>query len=334
MLFLGLLATRVVTKLDSVVANFRGHYFADSTKRTYQNYLKSYCTFCSLLKIPLVPLSKTNLARYVAYLSGRLQYNSIENYLSIVRFLHAEAGLISPLDSHFINTVLRGAKRVLGHHVSSKLPITPKILLEIFTLLSLHNSKHLCFWAACLVAFFSFLRKSNLFPKSAKDFDVHQQLSRENVVFYPNGICLNVLRTKTIQFLERTLQIPLPRIPASPMCPAKALLLNFKQVPAVSSPSPLFLYMGTTKPQVLTYSSFINLLKQFLNRLGYNTSLYSGHSFRRGGATFALECGVPADLIQSQGDWKSDAYKYYLDPSFSHRQAVTNKMATAISHLK
>ena len=334
MLFLGSLASRVVTKLDSIVANFRCHVFAESTKRTYQNYLKSYRRFCELIHIPLVPLSDVNLARYVAYLSGRLQYNSIANYLSIVRLLHAEAGLVSPLDTHYTNTVLTGAKRVLGCKVSSKLPITPKILLYIFELISLHDSKQLCFWAACLVAFFSFLRKSNLFPRSAVHFDANHQISREHVIFNPTGVCLNVLKTKTIQFSERTLKIPLPRIPDSPMCPAKAIMLNFKQVPAVSSPSPLFLYLSENGAQVLTYPKFISLLKHFLQRLGYNSSLYSGHSFRRGGATFALECGIPADFIQSQGDWKSNAYKNYLDPSFTHRQTVMNKFASALQNLK
>ena len=36
---------------------------------------------------------------------------------------------------------------------------------------------------------------------------------------------------------------------------------------------------------------------------------YSGHSFRRGGATFAMKSGVPFPLIKCQGDWASDAFK-------------------------
>ena len=60
--------------------------------------------------------------------------------------------------------------------------------------------------------------------------------------------------------------------------------------------------------------------------MGIDSSKYSGHSFRRGGASFALECGVPVDLIQSQGDWRSNAYQSYIDPSLQFRQSVANTL--------
>ncbi|XP_052069783.1 uncharacterized protein LOC127708704 [Mytilus californianus] len=326
----GSLASKEMTTLDSIVAKFRNHTYAESTKKTYQNYLKSYMEFCRRINIALVPLSPLNLARYVAYLSARLQFNSINNYLSIIRLLHLEAGITSPLESFFMDSVLKGAKRVLGCTVHSKLPLTPKILNEIFTLLSLSSSKDLCFWAACLVAFFSFLRKSNLFAPSLSAFDPVRQLSREDITFHAEGVRLRVVKTKTIQFSERVLEIPLPRVNNSHLCPSKALLLNFKQVPAISSPSPVFLYLVQGKVTPLTYATFVKMLKHNLSLLNYDSTKYSGHSFRRGGASFALECGIPADHIQSQGDWKSDAYKLYLDPSFAHRQKVMNKFAAAL----
>ena len=317
--------------LDSIVANFRCHTFAESTKKTYQTYLKSYIEFCTKLRITPVPLSVTNLARYIAFLSARLQFNSVNNYLSIVRLLHLEAGVSSPLDSFYAHSVLKGAKRVLGCSVNRKFPITPDILCKIFSKLSLSCSKDLCFWAACLVAFFSFLRKSNLFVPSILQFDPSRHLSREDILFHTDGVRLRIRCTKTIQFSDRMLEIPLPRILRSPLCPSKALLLNYKQVPASTSPAPAFLYFEQNKPIPLTYGIFIKMLKHYLNLLGFDSNKYSGHSFRRGGASFALECGVPADLIQSQGDWKSDAYKCYLDPSFSHRQQVMNKFASVLS---
>lgn len=313
------------------MTKFRCHTFAESTKKTYQTYLRAYMGYCNQFNIPPVPLSVQNLARYIAFLSVRLQFNSINNYLSIVRLLHQESGVSSPLDSFYIDSVLKGAKRVLGCGVRKKLPITPTILLKIFSLISLGSSKDLCFWAACVVAFFSFLRKSNLFAPSLSQFDHRRHLSRDDVLFNEQGVRLRIRSTKTIQFSDRLLEIPLPRISNSPLCPSKALLLNFKQVPALASPSPAFLFFEQNKLSVLTYATFLNMLKHYLSLLGYDSHSYSGHSFRRGGASFALECGVPADLIQSQGDWKSDAYKSYLDPSFAHRQQVMNKLGAALS---
>ena len=47
--------------------------------------------------------------------------------------------------------------------------------------------------------------------------------------------------------------------------------------------------------------------------IGVDASLYSGHTFRRGGATYAHRLGVHPMLIKRIGDWKSDAYMLYID---------------------
>lgn len=214
--------------LDDFVLDFRCHAYAESTKKTYMTYLKSYVGFCKLFNILVVPLSQENLARYIAHLSRRLKYNSLCNYLSIIRILHLEAGHTSPIDTHLVSTVLKGARRVLGDVNTAKLPITPKILFSIFAILSFNDTKDVAFWAACLVAFFSFFRKSNLLTPSATGFDPDRHLSRQNVIFQLDGVLLRISKSKTIQFAERHLDIPLPIIKNSPLCPAQALLLNFK----------------------------------------------------------------------------------------------------------
>ncbi|CAG2211241.1 unnamed protein product [Mytilus edulis] len=280
--------------------------------------------------IAVVPLSRENLARYIAHLSRRLKYNSLCNYLSIIRILHLEAGYSSPIDTHLVSNVLKGARRVLGDVNTAKLPITPKILFKIFAIISFNDTKDVAFWAACLVAFFSFFRKSNLLTPSVNDFDPDRHLSRHNVFFREDGVLLRISKSKTIQFAERCLDIPLPAIKKLPLCPSQALLLNFKMVPAVQTPSPAFLYQNGEDTIPLTYAVFLARLKTVLSIIGFDASLYSGHSFRRGGATFAFQCGVPGELIQSQGDWKSDAYKGYLDPSPSYRLHVMKTFANAL----
>jgi hypothetical protein len=312
------------------VGNFRSSRFAESTKRTYTQYLVSYARYCKRMNISLVPLSSVNLGRYVAYLSGHLKFGSIQNYLSIIRLLHLEAGLPNPLQSYYVNTLIKGAKRVLGNTTSKKLPITPQILHRMFACISLSNNKDIVFWAACLVAFFSFFRKSNLFPPSASAFDPNIHLSRKDIVFHSKGCTLSVRWSKTIQYKERSLHIPLPRIPGSPLCPSQALLLAFNVNKHSNPNTPAFMYASASGLVPYTYGSFLARLKQCLHGMGLDSPRYSGHSFRRGGASFALECGLSPDLIQSQGDWRSDAYKAYLDPSLQHRQQVVDTLAEAI----
>ena len=62
----------------------------------------------------------------------------------------------------------------------------------------------------------------------------------------------------------------------------------------------------------LTYSSFTKCLKATLQAAGYPPSNYSGHSFRRGGCSFAFKLGIPAALIKLRGDWQSNAYERYI----------------------
>jgi hypothetical protein len=40
---------------------------------------------------------------------------------------------------------------------------------------------------------------------------------------------------------------------------------------------------------------------------------YSGHSFRRGGATFAFRLEMDPFLVKRMGDWVSDAYMGYIE---------------------
>ena len=312
------------------MALFRKNTFARSTKKTYVHYLLSYIKFCQELHIPFVPISASNLARYIAFLSSRLTFGSIQNYLSVVRLVHLEADLRNPMLSHYVCSVLKGARRTLGDMRTPKLPITPPILRKILGQLDLTKPKDITFWAACLVAFFSFFRKSNLFVQSRAEYTPGTHLGREHVQFHRGGVNLTVNRTKTIQFRERCLTIPLPRIQGSCLCPAQALLLSFKVSSSPVPKCPLLMYLAHRGLIPLSYPGFLSQLKECLHGAGLQPNLYSGHSFRRGGATFALECGLPADLIKSQGDWRSNAYQAYLDPSPTMRQKVASTLGEHI----
>ncbi|WAR07160.1 hypothetical protein MAR_017118, partial [Mya arenaria] len=64
---------------------------------------------------PAIPASTQTLCRYAAFLSKSLKFNSIKQYLNIVRILHAEWNLPNPLSNNFIlNCTLQGIRRHLG----------------------------------------------------------------------------------------------------------------------------------------------------------------------------------------------------------------------------
>ena len=64
--------------------------------------------------------------------------------------------------------------------------------------------------------------------------------------------------------------------------------------------------------QVFCERSFVSFLRTHLAWLGFDPKLFAGHSFRRGGASFAYQSGVPTRLIKALGDWCSDTILIYL----------------------
>ena len=82
-------------------------------------------------------------------------------------------------------------------------------------------------WALFLVAFFTFLRKSNLVPDVADRISTKVPL-RADLEFSSQGASVHIKASKTIQYQQRSLSIPLPCIPGSQLCPVRALSsLNF-----------------------------------------------------------------------------------------------------------
>lgn len=103
------------SSLDKEVLNYRANSFAASTFKTYSAQCSAFLQFCNELKISPVPLSQENLGRYIAFLSRRLCFNSVKQYLNIVRLMHLEAGLQNPLEKNwYVTSILKGVRRVKG----------------------------------------------------------------------------------------------------------------------------------------------------------------------------------------------------------------------------
>ena len=319
------------SSLDVDVHFYRTNSFAPSTSKTYSVHQLTYLDFCTKIGIAPVPISQADLGRYIAYLSRKLSFSSIRHYLNIVRLLHLENGHANPLSNNwYITSILKGVRRVKGDACAQKLLITLELLRSIFLTLNLHSSFDRAFWAACLVGFFSFFRKSNLLIQSPELFDPSKHLCVHDVEFTPQGVVLAIRWSKVIQYRERTLHVPLPKISNSPFCPSTSLLGLCNECSGSPTPAPLFRYKSPEGLlSVLTQALFIRKLKACLSALGIPPDKYSGHSFRRGGASFALQCGLPISLIKVQGDWNSNACERYLDPSLDLRRQVAKTLGLA-----
>lgn len=278
-----------------------------------------------------VPASSLTICRYVAHLANSLKFNSIKQYINIVRLLHAEWNLPNPMKDDFdVKYTILGIKRHLGDEVVRKRPISVDLLKQICSHLDLKKSLDATVWAVCLTMFYGLLRRSNVLCVRGQRFDPAKHLRRSDVTFFPWGVMLNIRWSKVIQYQSKTLQIPLPRMVTSSLCPVKAIFHCFSQTARANSGGPAFVFVSNGEFKPLTSELFLDRIRECLSKSGANPSDYATHSFRRGGATFCYSIGLSPDAIKIAGNWTSNCYQQYIDNDTQTRFNIIRTMQSAV----
>ena len=232
-----------------------------------------------------IPVQAPHLLQYAAFLARSLKPQSVRGYLNIIGILHKEFGFPNPLiDNWPLKSLLTGNKRPVGAPPNQKLPITEATLLRLHSTLNFTLSFDSSFWTICLVAFFGMFRKAHLLPISSGKFDSCKQLTISVFRFFSWGTLITIRWSKTIQFRKRVVEIPLPCIPRSRLCPTTAIIHAFCFTPSTPD-SQAFNWVPTpsSDPQIFTSALFLRKPRDHLSLVGIDPTLYAGHSFRRGG---------------------------------------------------
>lgn len=312
------------------------HAFADSTYKNLKIQLETYFLFCFYFNFDAIPTSVLVLSLYAQFLSRSFAtVDSIKNYISAVKTLHLLlTENTEAFDSLYLKLIFRGLLRIKSHCPKQAMPITPQILCDFRSKFDMKCAIDSTFWCLFLHAFFLMFRKSNLVPVSVSSFDSNKQLCRKNYTYdiLNNVLLVRVKWSKTNQYGEREIIIPLVRISGSPLCPVQAFLHMISLVD-VPEDSPAFCIVKKGKIYPIIYSQFQKRLKNTISDIGLNPDNFSSHSFRRGGASWAFASNVPSELIQLYGDWKSDAYKRYLKFDLFDKITVANSMSSHILKL-
>ena len=282
-------------QLKREVAEYRAATYAESTKKSYATHLKRYFEFCAIIGRPPVPATQETIAQYAAYLARDIKATSIRQYLNIIRLLHVEAGFKNPLhENWYIKSTLTGIERLLGEPAVRRTPINPVILMCLHPQLE-DTVVDRMFWAGALIMFYGLLRKSNLFPESTTSFDPAKQFTRSDFVQNQDGsISVNVKYSKTNQFHRRKFEFKLLPI-NHVLSPTAALHRAFQGAVLPPNASAFVSSSGGTP---MTGREFNAKLKVLIGAAGLDPVGYSSHSFRRGGACWALQCGIPGEVVQ------------------------------------
>jgi len=303
--------------------------FAEGTWSNLRTILRTYLLFCFFYWISPFPATVDTLETFAEFLARSFKAPaSIANYLGGLKTLHVLFGYtVDAFLSTDIALLKRGLQRRLCHTPRQVAPFTPDILLRIYEHLDLMDPFHATMWTLILLSFFTFQRKSNFLPKGK--FDPSKQCTIHDFTLYRDSLLVRIRWSKTLQCAERVLSIPVLAIPNSPLCPVAAFR-NMLRLNANYSGLAVFTVRYSSRVVPLSQSVFDNAFKRVLVQAGLNPQLYSLHSGRRGGATFAFRSGVPVELIKIQGDWRSQAYLLYLKVPLRKRLELCTKMIRRI----
>jgi hypothetical protein len=298
--------------LKAETCSFKLSAFSENTKKSYKSQLYAYIRFCLHYGLVAVPVSQTALCEYTAFLARLFKSASIPCYLNVIRILHVEAGYDNPLEKNWqLTMVKRGIARLKGCPPVQKLPISIPLLVDISRFLDFKLASDLAFWVACLLAFYGLLRKSTLLPQSTVTKDLKYICRGDISALTLDSFIMSVRHSKYNQFGQKVQRLPYIACKNVLLCPVRQLLRHLGRSPLANS-APLCNYVLGAREVTLTHKSFVDRLKYCVERSGRDPSLYSGHSFRRGGASFCYMMGLSAIQIKIRGDWLSNAYEKYV----------------------
>lgn len=157
-------------------------------------------------------------------------------------------------------------------------------------------------------------------------------LIRQDYIFYDWGIVILILRIKTIQFKERSLEILIAR--CLDRAPSKTDLFwtgktHFHQLPSTGKYFAFRLLREAAASTTLVYVVYQRIFKILASRarLVDSTSL-SSHSLRQGGCTSLHFCGAEIEELKFRGDWWSGIVYDYNKTSLSTR--IDSGMSTTV----
>ena len=306
----------------------QGYRFAKNTVKNNISNIRTFLFFCSYFGQQALPVSSETLCYFAELLSLTASFGHIKNVLSSVKYLHAAYNLLYPVNDFGLDATLQGLKRLLARTPFQVLPISPAILRKVHDSMDLTKKKDLAIWCSYLIAFYCLFRKKNVCPESSEPSQ-EKTLRRKHIeIDEPNNIVYIYCNfNKTNQFGSSDLVIPVPGNEDPKLDLVRHLSNLFADVEAAPD-DPAFTY---SPGRFVHYKLFTDRLKSALLSCGMEPSLYSGHSFRRGGCSFLYQVGGSILQIMSSGSWSSTCFTRYLFLTEEERLEAQMLMSSAIS---
>lgn len=329
--------------LQAEAATYAAAELADSTAHKYGKYQGYWVRFmCRAgLRASVFSGEEAHLILYVTELARTCKYPTICSYLQGVKQFYIDSGRADPLRSDRAPPmvgfwrVMKGIQRLRSGLVLRKLPIERWMLLAFRQQLDLWgslgtNTLHLAVLTAMVVGWNGMYRKSNICVTTAAVLPSDlRMLRRSDVILDRANDCLSVSTrfSKTNQRGDRVHTVTIAGDRGSPIDPVGLWIALGARVPDAPGGQHAFSYLDSRgRVTSLTADVFVAYTKRLATAVGLDSKEFSGHSYRRGGATSAFRAGIPGEMIQRIGDWTSAAYQAYIDVSPAQQLAASRRV--------
>ena len=293
---------------------------ANNTVRAYKSDFNDFGVFCAQNGFKSLPTEPNIVSLYLTHLSTK------EAKMSTLKRRLVSIGVIHKLKGHYLDTKhpsiienIMGIKRRKGSIQKAKKPILINSLKLIIDAIDQENKQEIKKFrdrSIILIGFSGGFRRNEIVSLDYDDLD-----------FVPEGLKINIKRSKTDQFGEGFTKA-LPYFDSSQYCPVVSLknLLDLSKIKT----GPIFrrfIKGSKLSENRLTDQTVALLIKKYINLAGIDSRNYSGHSLRSGFATSAADSGVEERNIMAMTGHKSaEMVRRYIKDANLFKNNALNKL--------
>ena len=293
---------------------------ANNTVRAYKSDFNDFGIFCSQNGFKSLPSEPKIVSMYLTHLSTKdAKMSTLKRRLVTIGVIHRLKGYYLDTKHPAIIENIMGIKRRKGSVQKSKKPILINYLKEIINVIDEQDKDEIKKFrdrSIILIGFSGGFRRNEIVSLDCDDLD-----------FVPEGLKINIKRSKTDQFGEGFTKA-LPYFDSSQYCPVVSLK-KFIEISKITAGPVFRRFVKGSKlsENRLTDQTVALLIKEYLNLAGIDSKNYSGHSLRSGFATSAAESGVEERSIMAMTGHKStEMVRRYIKEANLFKNNALNKL--------
>lgn len=302
-------------KFEPTITKLLNASWARSTIKQYDHHLNVLAIFVKYnLNINCeFPIHQDIIGAFIAHLFDLGHaHATILTYMSAISAYHKLRNFPDPCDSFYVTKLLKGVQKLKPIEKALR-PINKSKLHEMIDVLKwiFHDDFNIILYKAILLfMYYGCFRVGEALSSGTLSNNTIQRQNIQKV--WENGKvdCFLIHMTSYKHHYNDGSVLKMSRAKYPEFCPVQALL-NYIKISPGSTGNLFKNVLGSE----ITRNDLVKVIKQSLELLRIEPSLFNSHSLRIGRTTDLALAGVSVEKIKMVGRWSSNAYLKYIRPS-------------------